>query len=423
MNRTKNGNAHTFLLYAQDGKGMGHIARTTTIARHLLAAYPNSVAYITTESPAIAEFTLPDRCDYLKLPVRLTPAGIHGTDAEEVAARDRFRMNVRSRILREAALALQPDLVLVDHEPLGRKGEFRDGLFALKEQSPETTFIFGLRDIMDGVSRTREMWQELGVYDALEHLYDGIAVYGSQELYDVAKAYAIPPSVVPKLHYCGYVVRELPVVDSNAIRRQHGLPSEGPLLIATVGGGSDGYGLLAAAQKAILALQAERPDLCAILVTGPLMPGDQRSILQAQDTPRCRVVAHADNLQLMAVADAIVSMGGYNSVCEALSVGRPLVIVPRSTHKVEQQVRAQTLAAHGLARWIHPKDLCGENLVEAIAWALSLDRGAHARRVREVIPAFDGAARLTDYLAPWLGGPELGERSDLETVPVLERIA
>src|SRR5207302_644021 len=104
-----------------------------------------------------------------------------------------------------------------------------------------------------------------------------------------------------------------------------------------------------------------------------------------------------------AAADAIVSMGGYNSVCEALSVSRPLVIVPRATHKVEQQIRAETLAAHGLARWVHPTDAGPETLAAALGWALDQDRETHARLVRAVIPAFDGAARLTAYLARWLG--------------------
>ena len=40
----------TILLYAQDSKGMGHVTRNLTIARHLLAAYPNAVAFIATES-------------------------------------------------------------------------------------------------------------------------------------------------------------------------------------------------------------------------------------------------------------------------------------------------------------------------------------------------------------------------------------
>ena len=106
----------------------------------------------------------------------------------------------------------------------------------------------------------------------------------------------------------------------------------------------------------------------------------------------------------MAAADAVVSMGGYNSVGEALAVARPVVIVPRATHKIEQQIRAETLAARGLARWVHPRDLSASTLAEALEWALRLDRQAYARRVREVIPAFDGATRLTGYLAPWLAG-------------------
>ena len=74
---------------------------------------------------------------------------------------------------------------------------------------------------------------------------------------------------------------------------------------------------------------------------------------------RCRVVSCADTFQLMTIADAIVSMGGYNSVCEALAVARPLVIVPRETHKVEQTIRAEILASHGVARCVHARQYNG----------------------------------------------------------------
>ncbi len=393
----------TVLLYAQDHQGLGHVTRTLTIARHVLAAYPNLVAYVTTKSPVAANFALPERCDYIKLPTLLTAAVVPPTPAEEEAAKQRFR-SIRGQILRAAALALAPDLVLVDHEPLGAKGEFREGLYALKEQYPSTRFVFGLRDIMDDVGRIQAQWRELGVYDALEHLYDGIAVYGSPALYDVADAYAIPAAVRPKLHYCGYVVRDLPAVDPRALRRQFGLPPNGPLIVATVGSGSDGYPVLAAAQEAAERLRAEVPDLHTVMVTGPFMPAEQQTALQARATAACRVVPQADNFQLMAAADAVVSMGGYNSVCEALAVGAPLVIVPRATHKIEQQIRAETLAARGLARWVHPQELTGPRLIEALRWAVRCDRRAHAARVRAVIPSFDGAACLVAYLARWLGG-------------------
>src|SRR5205809_728360 len=177
-----------------------------------------------------------------------------------------------------------------------------------------------------------------------------------------------------------------------------------PFVLATVGSGSDGYPVLAAAREALERLQATIPELCAILVTGPFMPAAQQAMLQARASAACRVVSGADTFELMAAADAVVSMGGYNSVCEALAVARPLMIVPRATHKVEQQIRAETLAARGLAWCIHPNDLSGPRLAEALEWALRCDRQAHARLVRQIIPSFDGAARLTAYLSRWLGG-------------------
>jgi len=310
---------------------------------------------------------------------------------------------VGSRILRETALGLSPELVLVDHEPLGSAGVFRDGLYALKAQCPATRFVFGLRDIMDDALRIRAQWQELGVYDALENLYDGIAVYGSPKLYDVGEAYAIPPSVLPKLHYCGFIIRDLPTQNGTVVREQHGLPPTGPLLFATVGGGHDGYPVLEATVKALEQLQARIPDLLAIVVTGPFMPAEQQAMLQTRASARCRILSRADSFQIMSAADAIVSMGGYNSVCEALAVARPLVIVPRETHKVEQAIRAEILATQGLARCVHPSELNGESLAESMAWALTCDRRAYAARVRELIPSFDGAARLTAYLSRWLG--------------------
>ena len=55
-------------------------------------------------------------------------------------------------------------------------------------------------------------------------------------------------------------------------------------------------------------------------------------------------------------------------------------------------------------RWVHPKELNGHSLAEALEWALRCDRQSHARLVREIIPSFDGAAQLTAYLSRWLGG-------------------
>jgi predicted glycosyltransferase len=403
MTEGRSGPMRTLLLYAQDTRGMGHITRTLTIARHVLATYSNCVAYVVTRSKIAWDVAWPDGCDYIKLPSRRTPRTVQLTPEDDQEALEHFRA-LRGGILREAALGLAPDLVLVDHEPLGSSGEFREGLWALKEQRPGTRFVFGLRDIMDDPDRIRRQWRDMGVYEALEHLYDGIAVFGSPNLYDVAEAYALPDSVRPKLHYCGYVVRDCHPAAPGEIRRQYGLPANGRLIVASVGSGLDGSEVLRIAGAAIARLQARDPDLSAILVTGPFMPEEETAALHSLANPRVRVVPSANVFQLMEAADAAVCMGGYNTLCEGLVTACPMVIVPRATHKVEQLIRAELLAAHGLARCIHPNGVDEENLAEALKWGLARDRRAQAQQVREVFPSFDGAAELTGYLSPWLNG-------------------
>jgi len=393
----------TILLYAQDTRGMGHITRALTIARHVLETYAHCVVYVVTRSRIAWNVSWPERCDYIKLPSRRTPPTIQQTSEQDEEGLEQFR-SLRGQILMAAALGLAPDLVLVDHEPLGSSGEFRDGLWALKQQRPETRFVFGLRDIMDDPDRICRQWRDMGVYDALENLYDGIAVFGSPHLYDVAKAYELPDSVRLKLHYCGYVVRDSPVVAPGEIRRQYGLPSNGRLIVASVGSGLDGSAVLRQARAAIARLQARDPDLTAILVTGPFMPAQETATLHSLANSRCLVVPSADVFQLLEAADVAVCMGGYNTLCEGLVTACPMVIVPRATHKVEQLIRAELLAAHGLARCIHPEQVDEENLAEALRWGLARDRRAQAQQVREVFPSFDGAAELTGYLSPWLNG-------------------
>src|SRR5437762_1769691 len=99
----------TLLLYAQDNQGLGHVTRTLTLARHVLARHPDCIAYIATKSP-LAGFTLPERCDYIKLPTLLTAGTVRPTAAEEEAAKQHFR-TIRGAILRDAVLG--PRLILV----------------------------------------------------------------------------------------------------------------------------------------------------------------------------------------------------------------------------------------------------------------------------------------------------------------------
>src|SRR5207244_4526611 len=51
---------------------------------------------------------------------------------------------------------------------------------------------------------------------------------------------------------------------------------------------------------------------------------------------------------LMARAAGIVAMGGYNTFCEILPFDKPALIVPRTTPRLEQYIRARRAAELGL---------------------------------------------------------------------------
>ncbi len=73
-------------------------------------------------------------------------------------------------------------------------------------------------------------------------------------------------------------------------------------------------------------------------------------------------------------ADVVVSMGGYNTICEILSLRKRAVIVPRIRPVCEQWIRAERMAARGLFRAIHPDRITPEILMKEVSAELSAQR-------------------------------------------------
>ena len=78
----------------------------------------------------------------------------------------------------------------------------------------------------------------------------------------------------------------------------------------------------------------------------------------------------------IAAADVVVSMGGYNTVCEVLAMGTPAVIVPRVWPRLEQWIRCERLAALGLLRVLHPDGVSPCGLWRHITEAMTSARAA-----------------------------------------------
>src|SRR5262249_38076759 len=62
----------------------------------------------------------------------------------------------------------------------------------------------------------------------------------------------------------------------------------------------------------------------------------------------------------------VVSMAGYNTVCELLSFGRRAVLVPRGHPVAEQLLRARLFAARGDFAMVEPGALDPEALIRKV---------------------------------------------------------
>ncbi len=353
-------------LYSHDAYGLGNLRRMLAVAEYLTAQDPSMHVLLITGAPMVHGFRISSQIDFIKLPALSRDRQGHYRVRSLPMSSERL-LAMRAELIRCALEAYRPHLLLVDKKPMGVGGELRRWI-AASEGDPERrpAMVLLLRDILDTAEKTRAIWRRRGDYAALERHYDLILVAGQPDVFDVARAYAFPPALRRRLRYCGYIDR------LGAMGRPRVAPRPGRVLV-TVGGGDDGFEVVRCFLEGMRAGRAPAVRE-ALVVTGPEMADAERERLQrlAAGLPQVRLQAFCADLPHEAArAAAVVSMGGYNTVVEMLSLGRPLVVVPRIAPVREQWLRAQALARRGLLRMVDPEALTPERLMAAVEAALT----------------------------------------------------
>jgi predicted glycosyltransferase len=153
----------------------------------------------------------------------------------------------------------------------------------------------------------------------------------------------------------------------------------------TAGGGGDGYDLMKAYLKSLRLLHARNQEhdggpIHSVLILGPEMPIHKKERLLQKVGPAPGVVKVMDFsteiLNYMNAADLVVSMGGYNTMCEILTLEKRAIVVPRVRPVTEQWIRTRRLQALGLVEMLHPEKLTPENLTRKVLEQLSDGAGA-----------------------------------------------
>jgi predicted glycosyltransferase len=386
-------------VYSQDGFGLGHLRRTTLIGQRLLQDAPESAVLLLADSPVAPFFQLPKGMDCLKLPSILkVDAGKWRPVSLNVGLADLRKL--RGDVLRCALLSFAPDLLLVDHMPGGVQGELVPSLMAVRREYPECRIVLGLRDILDAPPVIARVWEDEGAYEALRTLYVAVLIYGSQDVFDAAMVYDLP---TPKegIHYCGYVANPASVQPAWAVRQRLQV-ADRPLVFVSAGGGGDAHQLMRTYLRALRCL-GPQVDFTSIIAVGANAPSDLLAELRGEaDGLPVRIVPFVeDSLSVIAAADLMVCMAGYNTLAEVLRLGRRALVVPRAGPSAEQRMRSQLFLERGLVDVVFPEDLSPERLAERIVHGLR--RNGSASPATSVDTA--GLGNVSGHLLRLAGAP------------------
>ena len=124
------------------------------------------------------------------------------------------------------------------------------------------------------------------------------------------------------------------------------------------------------------------------------------------------VIGEELKAQTLAPGDVVVAMGGYNTVCELLTLHKRAVIVPRVKPGLEQCIRAERMAALGLLRVLHPQRLTPAALIDAVQTELA---ALAAQTTHPRLKSLDGLQHVTaaifEQLELRLAIPVCGDRA------------
>ncbi len=351
-------------LYSHDTMGIGHMRRNLRIAQALSSGPDPLVILLIAGAREIHAFGIPDGADYLSLPA-LHKAGNGDYQSRHLDISIAEMAELRGQSIAAALEAFAPDVFVVDKVPRGAVNEL-DRALAMLTRKGETRCVLGLRDVLDDPDVVRREWEAFDGDATLRSHYDAVWIYGDPAVYDATNEYDFSPEVAAKVVFTGYLDQRRAQRDSEKdTKLDTVVDSKDRLYLCTVGGGQDGARLADAFAHTVFPKGAT-----GVLLAGPFMPAQTRERIErsAANNPRLKVLPFVnDSERWLERADRIVAMGGYNTVCEALSFDKSTLIVPRVEPRREQLIRAERLRDLGLIDLMHPAELTPQSLGQWLA--------------------------------------------------------
>jgi predicted glycosyltransferase len=329
------------LIYAHDGRGLGHAGRSIGVGMALRRLYPHLKVLFVSGCRQSQELIGTAPLDWLKLPSYETivdngkSTGIPG---KSMFADDQLGI-FRARELEHLVGMYRPRMVLVDHTPQGKHKELVPALALSRDIG--TRWILGVRGVVGAVSQARS---ELAG-DLFRKYYHELLWYGDRGVLGEAhidrlrQQYGILP------RECGYVSRLAEISswrDGASIKTPEGERLAGVVSVPWIGEKSLGF--LEQLADALAVIPQEHGNWHLFIDTGDSIKFRKIVWDMFSKLPHCSVELPGSRYaEALLHSKSAVIYGGYNSLIDILYTGLPALVVEREMRDNEQQLHLQQL--------------------------------------------------------------------------------
>ena len=363
--------------------GAGHLVRATAIGR-ALARRGHRVTLVSGGTAG----TLADASalDLVQLPPVRTALGDFSTLLRpDGRAASPAYLGERRRLLLTTFARCRPDVVVTEQFPFGRRslaGEFLALLDAGAAARPTPLLLASIRDILVAPGKAEKVRR---THALVARRYAAVLVHGDEATVPLDRSWPVDEALRAKLRYTGYVAEAAEPPSAMAAE-------DGSILVS---GGSSAAAL--PLYRAAIEAARTGPDRPWRVLVGQAVEEDAFRRLQMDAPARMRVErARPDFRALLARATVFVGQAGYNTVMDIVATRARSVLVPfERDNETEQRLRAESLAASGLATLLPEAELTAGSLAAAIAATETRPRPAFAI----ALDGQDRSAALVEQLA------------------------
>ncbi len=328
------------LIYAHDGRGLGHASRSISIGLALRRIYPDLKVLFVSGCQISQELISSASLDWLKLPsyeTRVLNGKSCGIDGKSNFS-DKELGEIRAETLRHIIELYKPRLVLADHTPQGKHGELRSAL--KMSDKTDTRWVLGVRGVVGSVPQVQsnlscELFEQ---YYTTLLWYGDSSVLGNADMEQLKNQFGMSPVE------CGYVSRLKEIY-----KQEEKIINTDEFLAGTVSIpwlGESTFDLIVELSKALRLLGSSHGKW-HIFIGVERGSGNDRKIRSLfQDLDHCIIEVPGSHYN-----DALINSrcaliyGGYNSLMDILYTGIPCVVLVREMQDREQDIHLKQLLA------------------------------------------------------------------------------